>query len=123
MKYIAFGLQKNASWLLLAACALTATGMGAFPFPLPSPTLPTSFPLSRPSTIGLTVAWGYNVNGETKLPAGLDAVVAIAGGWNHTAALKADGSVVSWGYDQYGQTDPPPGLDGVVALAAGANHT
>ena len=37
---------------------------------------------------GTLVAWGSDSFGITKVPAGLSGVVAIAGGWLHTVALK-----------------------------------
>ena len=40
---------------------------------------------------GTVTAWGYNVQGETNVPAGLSNVVAIAAGSHHTLALKSDG--------------------------------
>ena len=33
----------------------------------------------------------------------LTGVIAIAGGYGHTVALKSDGTVWSWGFNQYGQ--------------------
>ena len=51
-------------------------------------------------------------------------VVAIAAGYYHSVALKADGSVVAWGDNTEGQTRVPAGgLGGVVAIAAGNAHT
>jgi uncharacterized delta-60 repeat protein len=50
-------------------------------------------------------------------------VVAVAAGWAHTVALKADGTVVAWGYNYYGQTNVPAGLGGVGDIAAGGLHT
>jgi hypothetical protein len=49
--------------------------------------------------------------------------VAIAAGYLHNLALKADGTVVGWGYDGEGETDVPAGLSNVVAVAAGAWHS
>ena len=72
---------------------------------------------------GTVVAWGYNKEGQTTVPAGLSGVVALAAGGSHTVALKQDGTVVAWGYNFYGQTTVPAGLSGVVAIAAGVGHT
>ena len=61
--------------------------------------------------------------GQTKVPAGLSDVVAIAAGNLHTVALKTDGTVVAWGSNTSGQCNVPVGLSGVVAIAAGSSHT
>jgi large repetitive protein len=61
---------------------------------------------------------------------GLSGVVAIAGGYFHSLALKSDWTVWAWGYNLYGelgngtttQSDTPvqvSGLSGVVAIAGG----
>ena len=68
------------------------------------------------------VAWGRDNVGQTKVPAGLSGVVAIAAGGWHTVALKQDGTVVAWGYNSSGQTTVPAGLSGVVAIAAGGDY-
>ena len=39
-------------------------------------------------TSALVVAWGYNGDGQTNVPAGLSAATAIAGGDQHSLALK-----------------------------------
>jgi formylglycine-generating enzyme required for sulfatase activity len=72
---------------------------------------------------GTVVAWGYNIFGQTSVPAGLSGVTAIAAGVFHTVALKSDGSVVAWGYNTDGQTTVPAGLRRVTAIAAGGYHT
>ena len=68
-------------------------------------------------------AWGDNYYGQTNVPAGLTNVVAIAGGQEHSLALRADGTVAAWGWNSYGQTTIPAGLTNVVAIAAGYNHS
>ncbi len=77
---------------------------------------------------GTVVAWGDNGSGQTRVPAGLSGVVAIAAGGFHTVALKEDGTVVAWGSNKnwgeiVGQSTVPAGLSGVVAIAAGYQHT
>ena len=69
---------------------------------------------------GELVAWGYNNHGQTNVPAGND-FVAVAGGSEHSLALKTDGSLVAWGNNSYGQTDVPVG-NNIVAIAAGGWH-
>ena len=43
---------------------------------------------------GSVVAWGSNAYGETSVPSGLTEATAIAGGGDHSMALKSDGTVV-----------------------------
>ena len=51
---------------------------------------------------GAVVAWGYNTFGQSTVPEGLGDISDIAGGWYHTLALKADGTVVAWGSNGQG---------------------
>jgi alpha-tubulin suppressor-like RCC1 family protein len=99
---------------------------------------------------GAVKGWGINDVGElgngttgpeecifgtpcSKVPAevsGLSGVTAVAAGFDHTLALKSDGTVVAWGSNLYGQLGDGTtsdrhspvavtGLSGVVAIAAG----
>jgi len=92
-------------------------------------------------------AWGDNFSGQlgdgtysrvNSLPvtvSGLTDVVSLAGGYAHSLALKADGTVRSWGANQSGQlgnstvpyfSNTPvsvTGLTGVVGIASGTNHS
>jgi alpha-tubulin suppressor-like RCC1 family protein len=74
-------------------------------------------------SVGRIAAWGESRHGQLRLPEALTNVLAIAGGYGHSLALKNDGSVVSWGYNYYGQADVPPGLSNVLAIAAGDYHS
>jgi len=69
------------------------------------------------------VAWGNNNYGQTDVPSGLSNVVAVAGGYEHSLALRSDGTVVAWGGNNYGQTNVPSGLSNVVAVAGGYEHS
>jgi hypothetical protein len=95
---------------------------------------------------GTVWAWGDNSNGQlgdgttiSRLTpvqvSGLNGVIAIsAGGWNHTVALKIDGTVWAWGDNYFGQLGDGTtigrltpvqvsGLSGVIAISAGMQHT
>jgi alpha-tubulin suppressor-like RCC1 family protein len=72
---------------------------------------------------GTVAAWGYNAYGQASVPADLTDVTAVAAGYLHTVALKADGTVVAWGPVGNGQATVPAGLTGVTAIAAGYFHT
>ncbi|HRJ08826.1 MAG TPA: choice-of-anchor D domain-containing protein [Prosthecobacter sp.] len=69
------------------------------------------------------VAWGYNADGQTDVPAGLMDAIAISAGGIHTMALRSNGTVVAWGSNTFGQTNVPAGLTNVTAIAAGGNHS
>jgi len=45
--------------------------------------------------------------------------VAVGGGYYHSIALKADGTVVAWGRNQYGQCDVPVDLVAVAISTMG----
>lgn len=71
-------------------------------------------------TVVPVAAWG--VGAVTNLPSTLSNAVAIAAGYQHAVALKADGTVAAWGSNTYGQASVPLGLSNVVAVAAGDYH-
>jgi hypothetical protein len=84
---------------------------------------------------GRVGGWGDNGYGQITIPASATNVVAIATGYRHSLALKADGTVVGWGDNGYGQAtgvaNGPSGivtigsqaLTEVVAMAAGQYHS
>jgi alpha-tubulin suppressor-like RCC1 family protein len=96
---------------------------------------------------GTIWAWGDNRAGElgggskggfSAIPQaaiGLDSVVALGAGGQHSLAVRADGSAWSWGSNvlgelgngTFGDSNPTParvqGLDGATAVAAGTNHS
>ena len=106
-------------------------------------------------TDGRLYAWGYNGNGElgdgstvnNPVPQRLGdsngepitAIVAIAAGWNHNLALKADGRMLAWGNNGSGRLgdgtstnrtrarlvldDGYRALQGIIAIAAGSDHS
>ena len=72
---------------------------------------------------GGALAWGRNSYGQTNIPAAaLSGVTAIAGGDDHTVALK-DGRVLVWGSKSFNKLVIPTGAQsGVTAIASGDNH-
>ncbi|GAB2619754.1 Ig-like domain-containing protein [Pseudactinotalea suaedae] len=88
-----------------------------------------------PTVAGHVAAWGANVHdggyevpapdpaGQIDVPEGLDDVIAVAAGTDHSLALTASGTVVGWGGNRAGETDIPSGLSDVVAIDAGAQYS
>jgi len=73
---------------------------------------------------GAVLAWGDNGNGQCTIPAAaLSGVTQIAGGGEHTIALK-DGAVLAWGRTPEGQCNIPTAANsGVTQIAGGYYHT
>ena len=69
------------------------------------------------------IGFGGNSEGQTAIPPGLTAVVAVSAGHKHSAALKSDGTLAAWGENIFGQATVPAGLSGVVAISGGNGHT
>jgi alpha-tubulin suppressor-like RCC1 family protein len=82
---------------------------------------------------GSVWAWGYNESGQlgkdtsssiertmlSELPvtvSGLTDVVSVAGGGDHSLALKADGSVLAWGRNGYGELGNGTGRDSIAPV-------
>jgi len=87
-----------------------------------SDTTTMSFLVSVRASSGL-LAWGNNTVGQSSFSTASTSVLAIAGGWYHTVALKQDGTVQCWGGTNDGEAIVPSGLSGVTAIAAGGTHT
>ncbi len=86
---------------------------------------PLAGPLAAAPVGGRVVAWGYDHSDQTDVPDSAQAgVIMVAGGCNHSLALKSNGSVIAWGDDTYHQTDVPAAAQsGVIAISAGCNHS
>jgi hypothetical protein len=65
--------------------------------------------------------WGYNVHGQSTVPALSNPVQVSAGGANHTCAID-DNGLHCWGYNGYGQTDVPA-LSNPRQVSTGGGHT
>jgi alpha-tubulin suppressor-like RCC1 family protein len=70
------------------------------------------------------VVWGYNFLGQLNVPPGLSNVVAIAGAYDHSLALKNNGTAVSWGDNIHSASlVVPAGLNNLVAVAGGESYS
>lgn len=86
---------------------------------IPPPKFEFLFPV-----LSTVLAWGYNSDGQTAVPASLNDVTSIAIGDRHSVALRSDGVVVAWGANNLAQTTlPPSSQSSVKAIAAGGNFT
>ena len=69
------------------------------------------------------VVWGADYVGQANVPSGLSNVVAIAGAYDHSLALKNDATAVGWGDNIFGQATVPSGLGNLLALAGGEYYS
>ncbi len=93
------------------------------PDPTPTPT-PDPEPLdltivSRPTEERYAVGWGENNHGQASPPN--EKFVQVRSGYQHSAGLKADGTVRVWGLNDYQQHNIPAGLK-AVKISGGESH-
>jgi subtilisin-like proprotein convertase family protein len=70
------------------------------------------------------VVWGANFAEQKIVPPGLSNVVAIAGAYDHSLALKNNGKAVVWGDNTFNQTNVPAALNtNLVAVAGGESYS
>ena len=70
------------------------------------------------------VVWGADYARQAEVPAGLSNVVAIAGAYDHSIALKNNETAVGWGDNTFGQGTVPAGLNNnLLAIAGGAYYS
>jgi len=114
----ASGYQNNSTTVNVSAGGTVPANIN-LQMPTPAPT-PTPTPTLTPS--------------PAPTPTPIIRVSVIAGGADHTVALKSDGTVWAWGYNVHGQLGDGttanrhspvqvPGLTGVSAVATGGWHT
>jgi len=73
-------------------------------------------------SVSFVAAWGDNAHGQTVVPGGLTNVVAIAGGWWHSLALRGRWHGRRLGSNSDGQNQCSGRLTNVVAIAARSSH-
>ena len=69
------------------------------------------------------VAWGADYVGQINVPVGLSNAVSIAGAYDHSLAVKNNGTAVAWGENNFGEATVPAGLTNVVAVAGGESYS
>ena len=114
-EYNSMGLRNDGRVLFFGNCSCTACGF----------TIERAVKISMGTWHGLAVLNDETVAfaGEgTPPPAGLTNVVDVAAGYEHSVALKSDGTVVAWGNNDRGQLNIPAGLNSVKVIAAGNYH-
>src|SRR5688572_1196056 len=99
----------------------TALGLRLLPLMCAAAVINQGTTLAAPVP-GHVEAWGFIFFGDVNPPAGLDDVIAIAAGTEHSLALRNNGTVVAWGRETQGQTVVPPGLSNVVAISAAGHN-
>ncbi len=68
------------------------------------------------------VGWGHNYYGQATPPSQATNLVAVSAGWQHSLALRAEGTLVAWGWTNFGIVEIPAAATNVVAMTAGAYH-
>jgi hypothetical protein len=96
-----------------------------------TPNLPYHYRLVASNVVGVVygfdqifdeaniVAWGADYVRQIEVPPGLSNMVAVAGAYDHSLALRNNGNVVAWGDNTFNQTNVPVGLNNVLAVAGG----
>ena len=81
------------------------------------------FSFSAEAWSATITSWGWDSDDQvTSTPTGTD-FTDIAGGFYHSLALKADGSLISWGRDGDNQVTDTPLDTNFTAIAAGRYHS
>jgi alpha-tubulin suppressor-like RCC1 family protein len=69
----------------------------------------------------LLIGWGKNQFGQINVPSDHD-FLSIGGGWEHSLAVRVDGTLLGWGWNSNGQVNIPPG-EKFNAVAGGLFHS
>lgn len=103
--------------------AAVAISLGGLSFAWAVPGAPPAAAAGLNVTPGQVVAWGYNAQHQTEVPAeALSGVTRVSAGCTFSLALKS-GKVIAWGDNTFNQVDVPAAAQsGVVAISAGCSH-
>ena len=72
---------------------------------------------------GSVGCWGSNSTGQCDVPPSLGPAQSIAGGRDHSIAVRTNGTVVCWGDNTFAQCSVPGNLGPVSVAAAGRHHS
>ncbi|PYO78113.1 MAG: hypothetical protein DMD63_08815, partial [Gemmatimonadetes bacterium] len=70
-------------------------------------------------TDATVVCWGYNVYGQSTVPADLGPVTQVTLGDRYSCVLKTNATVQCWGFNDVGQATVPTNLTSVSQISAG----
>lgn len=109
--------------LVVSIATIVSTAPPAAAADPPAPRLATTSANHSCATVAddTVRCWGFDLYGQTNVPADLGPVVALAAGGFHTCAVKADDTVRCWGAAQDGATAVPADLGTVTSIAAGGS--
>lgn len=69
------------------------------------------------------VGWGADYKGQINIPGGLSNMVAVAGAYDHSLALRNNGTALAWGDNTpYNQTNIPPAINNNILAIAGGQY-
>ncbi len=72
----------------------------------------------------VVAVWGADFAGQAAVPADLSNVVAIAGAYNHSLAVKNNKTAIGWGDNFFGQATVPGALNNnILAVAGGETYS
>jgi hypothetical protein len=104
----------------VAAAVAVALGSLSFAWAIPAASPAAALTVAP----GQVLAWGYNGQHQTEVPAeALSGVTRVSAGCTFSLALKG-GKVIAWGDNTFNQVNVPAAAQsGVVAISAGCSHS
>ena len=71
---------------------------------------------------GKLAAWGANNYGQCIIPAGISNILALAGSYSGSLALRMDGTLAFWGSNPVGITNLAATVTNIVAISSSSGH-